>query len=165
MKDYQNSDYALNKHSDGIVYRFADRIVEVTLTDYLAENPDKTEDDFIALKSFSDADYREQDRHDYRQTWKNTSLDTIAETMLCSSPSAESAVIDAQEEAERKRNRAALGKKAWNKLTEVQKRRYFMYHVNGFSTWKIAEAEGVNQSKIVKSLSAADRKIKKALSE
>jgi len=31
MKHYKNSDYALNKFSEGIVYRFADDIVEVTL--------------------------------------------------------------------------------------------------------------------------------------
>lgn len=39
MKNYKDSDYALNKFSEGIVYRFADRIVEITLEDYLAENP------------------------------------------------------------------------------------------------------------------------------
>ena len=40
MKNYKDSDYARNKFSEGIVYRFADRIVEITLKDYLAENPD-----------------------------------------------------------------------------------------------------------------------------
>ena len=165
MNKYQNSDYALNKHSSGIVYRFADGIVEVTLADYLAANPGRDVEDFRKLKEFSDADYREQDRSEYRQTWKNTPLDAIAETALLSTPSPEAEVIDAPEEARRVENRAALGKKALAALTEIQRRRYLMRHVDGLSTWKIAEAECVNQSKIFKSLSAAEKKIKKVLSE
>ncbi len=35
MKNYKDSDYAINKSSEGIVYRFADRIVEIILKDYL----------------------------------------------------------------------------------------------------------------------------------
>ena len=62
MKNYRDSDYALNKHSVGIVYRFADSIVEVTLAEYLLENPGCTEADFLELKEFSDADYYERDR-------------------------------------------------------------------------------------------------------
>jgi hypothetical protein len=60
MKNYQSSDYALNKYSSGIVYHFADEIVEVTLENYLTENPDKSEADFRALKELSDAIYLEQ---------------------------------------------------------------------------------------------------------
>jgi len=41
LKNYKDSDYALNKFSEGIVYRFADRIVEITLeeTEQLAAPP------------------------------------------------------------------------------------------------------------------------------
>ena len=54
MKNYTDCDYALNKiNKNAIVYRFADEVVEVTLADFLAENPDKTEADFRALKEFS----------------------------------------------------------------------------------------------------------------
>jgi hypothetical protein len=49
MKNFENNDYALNKHSEGIVYRFADETTEVTLEDYLVENPDKTSADFAAM--------------------------------------------------------------------------------------------------------------------
>jgi len=51
LKNYKDSDYALNKFSEGIVYRFADRIVEITLEDYLAENPGKTAQDFLEPKA------------------------------------------------------------------------------------------------------------------
>jgi predicted DNA-binding protein YlxM (UPF0122 family) len=165
MKSYKNSDYALNKHSAGIIYRLADKIVEVTLSDYLAENPDKTEDDFRALKALSDADYLEQDRRDYRQTWKNTPIDAIAETEACIDPSPEELVIDAPEEAERLKLRVELGKKALAKLTDIQRRRYTHYHANGLTTREISEIENVTHVAVVYSLNAAEKRIKKFISE
>jgi len=77
MQNYQDSYYAANKKAKGIVYRFVDKVVEITVDDYLAENPENTAEDFIKLKKFSDADYREMDRKEYRQTWKNISLDSL----------------------------------------------------------------------------------------
>ena len=50
MRNYKDSDYALNRYSQGIVYKFADSVVEVTLEDYLRDNPDKTEADFEELE-------------------------------------------------------------------------------------------------------------------
>ncbi|MDE7352968.1 MAG: hypothetical protein K2O06_07940 [Acetatifactor sp.] len=37
MKNYKESDYALNKYSQGIIYKFVDGVVEVTLADYLRQ--------------------------------------------------------------------------------------------------------------------------------
>jgi len=51
LRNYKDSDYALNRYSQGIVYKFSDGIVEITLEDYLRDNPDKTEEDFAELKS------------------------------------------------------------------------------------------------------------------
>ena len=51
MKNYRDSDYAANKNAKGIVCRFANQIIEITLEDYLRENPDKNEADFTELKS------------------------------------------------------------------------------------------------------------------
>ena len=165
MQKYQDGDYALNKHSSGIVYRFADGIVEITLADYLADNPGKSEVDFRKLKELSDSDYLERDRNEYRQTWKNLPLDAISETEFNLSPSPETEVIDTPDEAKRQAERAALAAKAWDKLTITQRRRYWKHHVEGFSTWKIAEQEGVAQRSIMESLEAAEKKIKKSLAE
>ena len=41
MKNYRDSDYAANKYASGIVYRFANKTVTVTVEDYLKENPGK----------------------------------------------------------------------------------------------------------------------------
>lgn len=35
MKNYKDSDYALNKYSENIVYKFADGVKEITLEDYI----------------------------------------------------------------------------------------------------------------------------------
>ncbi|MCL2776038.1 MAG: hypothetical protein FWD71_22240, partial [Oscillospiraceae bacterium] len=165
LKNYIDSDYALNKYSEGIVYRFANKIVEITLEDYLTENPDKTEKDFLKLKKFSDNDYFEQDRAENAQTKKNTDLYELEGVSVKSPEESFIDEIDELEEAERKTSKIILAEKALNKLTNVQKRRYLMYHIEGLSMRKIAEKEDVSHSKIQNSLDAAENKIKKFLSE
>ena len=84
MRDYRKSDYAINKYSPNIVYRFHDEIVEVSLEDYLKENPDKTEQDFAELKALSDEIYYEQDRAESAQTRKDVSIHGLEEMDCCS---------------------------------------------------------------------------------
>lgn len=43
MRNFDKSDYALNKFSEGIVYKFSNEIREITKEQYLRENPNKTE--------------------------------------------------------------------------------------------------------------------------
>jgi len=162
MKNYQNSDYALNKmNEDAIVYRTATGIVKITLADYLAENPDKTEADFRALKELSDEDYRVQDRDDYNQTWKNVSIHGLDETEACSVPSPEDEVIERPERAAKEQQRRKLAKQALETLSTVQRRRYLLHVIDGLSTRDIAEREGVSHIAIVYSLELAEKKIKK----
>jgi hypothetical protein len=166
MKNYQDSDYALNKYSEGIVYRFADGIVEVTLADFLADNPDKTEADFRALKELSDADYYASDRAENAKNKKNSPFDEMDETLLCGEPSPEEMLIgeiEEQEEAERYQGRLNTANRALDKLTDVQRRRYLMYHVDGKTTREIAESEKTHFTTVHESLQAADKKIKKVL--
>ena len=166
MKNFTNSDYALNKHSKGIVYRFADKIVEITLADYLAENPDKTGADFLALKEISDSDYFTTDRAEYAQTKKNLYFNDLDETMLCGAPSPEKMLISeitAKEEAERQEQRLDMKNLALGKLTVTQRRRYLLYRVDGKTEEEIADMEGATQQAVSQSLLWSDRKIKKVL--
>ena len=165
MKNYQDSDYALNKYSGGIVYRFADGIVEYTLADYLAENPDKTEADFIALKALSDTDYYERDRADYRQTWKSVSIHGMEETEDCAGDTLEHEVIELPEREAEENSRRELAHRALDTLTEVQKRRYLLYAANGLTTREIAEKEGASQRTVMDSIQWAEKKIKKFLAK
>ena len=166
MKNYTDSDYALNKvNKDAIVYKFADGVVEVTLAGYLAENPGKTEADFRALKELSDADYFERDREDYRQTYKNVSIHGLDETEVCSVPSPEDELIEQPEQAAIKTCRRDLGLRAFDALTEVQRRRYRMYHVEGLTEDEIAEKERTSHQAVSQSLIWAEKKIKKVLAK
>ena len=169
MKYYGFSEYALNKKSEGIVYLFADSIVVVTLVDFLAENPGKTESDFLVLKQISDGIYLKQERDGKAQTKKNSALDWTDEASICFGPvpSPEEMLVDALESeaaATRYREQLESVNQALKKLTETQLRRYLLYHVKGRTMRQIADAEGVGHTKIQKSLQAADKKIKEALS-
>jgi len=167
MKNYYNSDYAINKNAKGIVYRLASQTVEVTLEDYLRENPNKTDADFIALKALSDEDYYETDRSDYRQTWKNISFDTLGkdESIIFSAPSVENDITERWEQEAMHAKRQSLAARALDKLTGVQRRRYLMYHVQGKSYREIANEEKAHFTSVKESVLAAEKKIKKFLSQ
>jgi hypothetical protein len=140
VQNYRKSDYAINKNSPNIVYRFHNEIIEITLEDYLKENPDKTEHDFAELKALSDQIYYEQDRAESAQTRKDVSIHGLEETEHCATRALdeewEERVVDIQ-------NR----KYAWKALeqlftvgalTEVQKRRFRLHVFQGLSTRQIA---------------------------
>jgi DNA-directed RNA polymerase specialized sigma subunit len=167
MKNYAQSDYAINKNAEGIVYRFAEQTVEITLEDYLRENPDKTAADFAALKALSDSDYYEMERSDYRQTWKNTPFDKLfeEEAAIISVPSVEDDFIEAQEHEAEYAKRKSVAQLALDKLTETQRRRYLMHHVEGLTTRQIAMKERTSHVAIIYSLDGAAKKIKKVLAD
>ena len=163
MKNYLSSDYAANKYAQGIVYRFANETVEVTLEDYLRENPGKTEADFAELKALSDGIYEATDRVDYRQTWKNVHIHSLEETEAACVPSAEFMAVDMPELANDAKNLRGLGHQALTALTEVQRRRYLLYHVEGKTVREIANIENVAFQVIDRSILSAKKKIKKYL--
>lgn len=67
MKNFDKSDYALNKFSEGIVYKFSNEIREITKEQYLRENPNKTEGDFLKLKEISDEIFLDEIRYETAQ--------------------------------------------------------------------------------------------------
>lgn len=79
LKNYKESDYALNKYRQGIVYKFVDGVVEVTLEDYLRDNPNGTEADFAKLKAWSDGVYHEQAVQEQRTCRRNVNIDQVLE--------------------------------------------------------------------------------------
>ena len=160
MKNYCNNDYAVNRYATGIVYRCATGTITVTLDDYLRENPGKTQADFAELKALSDAMYKEEDRAITRQGRKTTVLEEVDATPI-RADSPEDTLIRAEDTALRQQwARIALAK-----MTEVQRRRYLLHVAKGLSTWDIAQMEGVNQSKVFKSIQAAKKKMQNFLDE
>ena len=163
MKNYKENDYALNRYSQGIVYKFADGIVEVTLEDYLRDNPNKTEADFAGLKNLSDEIYYQQDRQSYRTSRLDVSMGEMDETVVPTVPSIDTELI--QKAEEQKVLDAARRLLHSGKLTAVQKRRFLLHFFQGLSTRQIASLEGVHQRAVWDSLIWAEKKLKKIYEE
>ena len=159
MKNYRNSDYALNKHSEGIVYRFADGVVEVTLEDYLRDYPDKTEADFLLLKEISDSIYLEQVRSEHRQTRKNVSFHVFEDVTDFTCAPVEEAFLDRLDrETAAKAFRTMLNE---GKITEKQIRRFRLIVLEGFTFRETAKREGVYPNAIEQSVAAVIKALKK----
>lgn len=161
MKEYWKSDYALNKKSLGIVYQFADGVVEVTLEDYIRENPGKTAEDFRMLKALSDEIYHQQFSRTKAQTRRELPLYNFTEHPT---ESAEQVAENNLRLRELEDIRIWLERfMAAGLLTEIQRRRFFLYCIRGLSTRKIAAAEGVRQYAVWKSLTLCQKKFQKFL--
>lgn len=157
MRKYQDSDYAVNKFSPNIVYRFADGDVEVTLQDYLRDNPGKTEQDFAALKALSDEIYYIQDRDDTRYGKRKNTLGSIEESARFATAAPDVKII--QDNDERNALAAAMRLLESGDLTEIQRRRFVLHYFKGLSTRRIAAIEGVNHSSVVRALGYAQAKL------
>lgn len=167
MRDYRKSDYAINKYSPNIVYRFHDEFVEVSLEDYLKENPDKTAQDFTKLKALSDEIYYEQDRAESAQTRKDVSIHGLEEMDCCSTRPLEDEWEELAVEIQNRRyTRIALERLfTTGVLTQVQKRRFQLYVFRGLSIRQIGRLEGTSHQAVAKSLNLAIGKLKKFFAE
>ena len=163
MRNFKESDYAINRYSEGIVYQFADGIVEVTLEDYLRDNPDKTKADFGELKALSDEIYYRQDRQEQRSSRRNVSIHGLEETVGMSVPPIDVELIRKNEEKKALETTRRLLESG--KLTEAQKRRFLLHFFQGLSTREIASMEGVCQRAVWDSLMWAEKKLKKIYEE
>ena len=167
LTNYRKNDYAANKYSPNIVYRFNDEIIEISLEDYLEENPDRTEQDFLKLKALSDEIYYEQDRAENTQTRKNISIQGMEEMNCCATRSLE----DEWEEFEVERQNYRYAKLALgqlfttNILTETQKRRFRLNIFYGLSSREIGRIEGASHQAVAKSLKIAVEKLRVIFAE
>ena len=159
MRNYKDSDYALNRYSQGIVYKFADGIVEVTLEDFLRDNPGKTEEDFAELKALLDEIYYQQDRQEQRTSRHDVSINGMEEMDIAAVPPIDAELIRKSEEE--KALEAAKRLLNSGKLTSAQRRRFLLHFFQGFSTRQIARMEGVHQRAVWDSLMWAEKKLKR----
>ncbi len=136
MGKYNESIYALNKFSENIVYKFADGIHEVTLEDYLKTNPDKTEDDFMALKAMSDEMFYEEDKANSRHGKKKLSIEYMKETDMVQTGAIDEELIHKQDG--QVALRFAYEFLEGKELTEIQRRRFILYYFKNVSAREIA---------------------------
>ena len=159
MKNYRDSDYAVNKFSKGIVYRFGDETIEITLEDYLRDNPDKTEEDFLRLKEISDEIFLEEIRLETAQGKKLVSINDLENNLSCAIPPVDEQYIQQEKREQDKRKMDKLFRDAG--LSEKQKRRLYLHCVEGKSFRAIAEIEGVHWTSVEECVNFALKKLKK----
>ena len=164
------SDYALNKKSEGIVYKFSaavggnsciPEIVTLSAADFEEEKNAR----FAAIKAMSDDDYHETELYDKREDRQTVCLHSIEGTDWCAAESPEDKYFRHLDEQERTGirtldNAFGIMEKC---LTEIQRRRFYQHFYLGWTTRKIAANEGVSQMTVFESLKSAEKKIKKFL--
>ena len=156
----KNSIYALNKKDpDAIVYPSANgKLIRVTREDF------PSEEEFLAFKKWSDKNFHEEEKLDHREANHILAVDDLSEAALAV-PAADVIMERQHERAEKRRIASDMVVKLKDKLTDIQFRRLWMYHVEGKTEEEIAEIEGISHQNVSKSILAAERKIKKISSE
>ena len=156
----KNSIYSLNKNNpDAIVYPSATgKPVFITREDF------PSEEEFLAFKKWSDENFHEEEKLDQREANHVLSVDDLSEAALAV-PAADVIMERQHERAEKRRIASDMVVKLKDKLTDIQFRRLWMYHVEGKTEEEIAEIEGVAQQQVSKAILAAEKKIKKFSSE
>jgi RNA polymerase sigma factor (sigma-70 family) len=162
LESINKDNNAPNESSLDFYCRIADGItVTVTLDEYLKENPDKNEVDFLKLKEFLENDYLHIERNNGAY-WKIIKALSKQSVLIQNEPSAEDEFINGvnmNEDDKQHQQLVELSNSVMDRLTERQRRRYRLYHVEGLTTREIAKHDDVNQSKIVKSLRQAKKRI------
>ncbi len=159
MRKYQKSDYAANKYKNEIVYLFVDGTVEISMADYLRDNPQKTEEDFWELKELSDSIYHEQDLEETRYAKRKIRLGKLEESEKFAKPSP---YIELMEKYDNENAlESALQLIEAGNLTEVQKRRFALHFFHGISYRQIARMEHVDYTSVRESMHSAIKKLKR----
>lgn len=162
MAKYYHSDYALNKNSDAILYRTADgTVVEVTKEDYLAQNPNLTEEQFYELKELSDEMFKEEKNVERKEQRKKNKEQQHLQSEFPPLSYEEKMIVNEEREKIRTVTNQLL---ASGKLSEKQERRFIAHYYEGKSTRQIAKVEGVTQRAVWDSLYWARKKLKKLYS-
>ena len=161
MKDYNKSDYSINKNSKNIVYiSQASGANEITLEEFLASDPSLTEEDYYYWKQWSDEKYREQELSDRKSSRKDVSIEKMAEVLSFTSASLEDEYET--KSLEKMMNQAIH--MAINmflndaKISFVMKERFKMFYLEGLKPSEIALKTKTNRTSIYDSLSPAIKK-------
>lgn len=152
------SDYALNKMDPEAIVYIDSRGTLIRLTVENFASPEE----FQRWKEWSDGDYHKIDNAGVTFSKRTLSLHGLSEqVMAVQSP--EELLITLQEQQEREELRRLLMEGVDNCLTQSQRRRLWLYCVDGLSEEAIALAENVRQQSVSECLSRAKENLKKFL--
>ena len=160
--NYNKSNYGLNKHSEGIVYRNADgSTLEITYEKISATDPTFTKEDFKNIKDFSDNFYHEEAKADYNyHHCVKGSYDSFEDSHWLQTECLEDELF---KRADEKEFTDKIYTAISTLLTETQKRRLLLHAFRGLTIREIAKREGSTQKSVWESINAAQAKIKKFL--
>ena len=158
-KNFRESDYAINKGKQGVVYRLPNnRLLEITFEICLMEDPNLTPEKFEEIKKFSDSNYLETANADNKENYYSPiALDVNRETEMLASPSVEDILFVEKDNTPTFAEVKAVAKQI---LPEIQKRRFLMM-LKGLKYREIAEIEGVTTTAVGESIEKARKNIKK----
>lgn len=158
MKNYKDSDYARNKYSPNMVYKFADSSInEVTQEKYLGERAKEGVKGYAKLKKESNDIFHKDAIYDNKECRHTVPIEDIDEKAFIQDDS----ILDSIIEREEKDRALAAAKELLErgKLTEEQKRRFIQHYFHGLSTREIGKQEGVSHIAIYKSIKGAKEKL------
>lgn len=124
-----------------------------------------TVDTFFQYKTEHDEELHQWDNAESDDGKMTCSIHLLEDTTLVSVPSPQEIMSKEADEIEMKAKqdkRKEKGLAIFAKLTEVQKRRYKMYVVDGKSMREIAGIEGTSHQSIHETIKAIEKKIKKS---
>ncbi|MCL1883944.1 MAG: hypothetical protein FWF81_09375 [Defluviitaleaceae bacterium] len=163
-----STDHTRNAKTDSIVYQDAfGNVIEVTLEQFLTDDPANTPAKFLEFKAFSDGIFAVEDKDARIRSKKEIPLYEWADTFA--SESLEAQLVERTEHEahqaylRRRKELRTLLPEAMEVLSEIQRRRLIMHKVEGLTTREIATREGVAQPTVVNSILGAEKKIKKFL--
>lgn len=157
MKKLRNTSYYQNKFSNDIVYFSVTGNLSITKEAFLKSNPALSEEDYEFFKSWSDENYRLEERMDTNEAKRILSVEHI-EALSESYMQADESEDEPEADFERSLPNAYAILEA-SGLTPTQKRRYLLHYMKGLTMREIAALEKVGHTKIAKSIAQAERKI------
>ena len=154
----RKSDYALNKQDPEAIICKSSTGVHIRLTRLDFASPEE----FEAWKKWSDEDYHEIERQDHIYHNHTLTASVLAEIVLAAF-SPEEEVMDRQDRMEREQLYRAIRDALETQLTPAQRRRLWLYAVDGLTEDEIASKEQVRQQSVSKRINAAKKILRKVL--
>ncbi len=154
MFEYKNIFVLNKKDKDAIVYEDSDgRIIRLTCEVF------SSEEEFRRWKDWSDKDYHGAEKERHLQSDNTLPLEALSD-VAATVGSAEDEFINLQYECECEELRRLLMTGFDSCLTVTQRRRLWLYCVDGLTVKQIAGAENVAHQNISKAIALAKKKLK-----